>query len=137
MRFSLLIPLICFLFPDNCTPFSLAPIRGRSHVVSCDKLTGTERDLARMLSAVKRKESSTASQSPVKDVPENRQGFGAIKTSVNASESSSRNRAADKQRYRELLRAAKKSDVLAKVIGTGVDAKIPKQTFTSGSSRGR
>ena len=139
MRFSLLALLIFFLCPDNGIPFSLTPIRGCSHVISYDKPTGTERDLAQMLSAVKRKELSTAPQSPVKDVPEKRQGFGAlaIKASVNASESSNRNRAAEKQRYRELLRTAKKSDVLAKVVGTGVDAKIPKQTITSGSSRGR
>ena len=124
----------------------MAPTKGLSELVLYDvpagKPTETERNLARMLSAVKRKESSTTPQYPSENLAERRKGFGApdLKTSVNSSESlpsSSRRRAVEKQRYRELLCAAKKSETLVKVVGGGVDAKIPKQTFTSGSSRGR
>jgi hypothetical protein len=150
MQISLLALLICCTYPYNCTPFSATPIKRLSKLVLNDAPTGkpteTERNLARMLSAVKvkRKEASTAPKYPSENLTERGQGFGApsFKTLANVSEfspslSAGRSRAVEKERYRELLRAAKKSDSLVKVVGGGVDAKMPKQTFTSGSSRGK
>jgi len=68
------------------------------------------------------------------------QGFGAPVATDSSSSSVSPargNRAVEKQRYRDLLRTVKKADSLVKVVGSGVDAKLPKQHITGGSSRGR
>lgn len=121
-------------FISPCIRYSIAALRISKDI--------SKEDLLKMVKVASLRKPKVVV--PAKNDVIEKRGFGAAMINKVGPEASSGDQAGDaesrsrkKERYRALLERAKKEPALVKVVGTGVDASIPKQTMTSGSSRGR
>ena len=94
----------------------------------------SKEDLARMVIALRSPLRNVVTEK--ESLVETAQGVGAVQASNTTSGVKAfKKRSESKRKYQELLKKAKNNDSLKKVVDHGVDAKMPKQHFSSGSSK--